>query len=165
MSSPSRIPARPLPVIGRNKVTRYQRSPKVLSSSVFSHFERASLNHQPTHCYLQPSNHNIITIARICKHYDLFGKRPKSVTPSWTHRRRGADFGQASLVGFQAPLVRLLGYSGRRVRRASSPGWVGGPSRRGEGGPGGRWVTRASSPVALAVAPNLSSAPLHATHF
>ena len=40
---------------------------------------------------------------------------------------RGADFEQASLVGFQAPLVRLVGYSGRRVRRASFVGWVGGP--------------------------------------
>ena len=67
----------------------------------------------------------------------------------------------ASLVGFQAPLVRHLGYSGRRSfkgQRASPKGRLGGLGGAGGGHLGGWWgalggrVTRASSSVALTVA-------------
>ena len=60
----------------------------------------------------------------------------------------------ASLAGFQAPLMRHLGYSGRRSfkgQRASPRGRLGGLGGGCGGHLGGR-VTRASSSVALTVA-------------
>ena len=69
-------------------------------------------------------------------------------------RTRGCpDIGRRSLVGFQAPLVRLVGYSGRRVRRRASLVGVGGLWWV-VGGTHGGSPTRASSSVALTVALN-----------